>query len=79
MEITRRRLKEAPQLVPAFGHRFLPGIAGQSGHPVLSIVQTDAIYYGPDLSDYLRREFLRQASDLDLAHATVFLLELPAR
>ncbi|MFI9632624.1 hypothetical protein ACIHAX_08020 [Nocardia sp. NPDC051929] len=38
---------------------------------MLSIVRTDAIYYGLDLSDYLRHEFLRQASDLDLAHATV--------
>ncbi|MFE3262314.1 hypothetical protein [Nocardia sp. NPDC059229] len=71
LEIARRGLEDAPRLVPVFGHRFLPGIAGQSGHPVLSIVQTDAIYYGLDLSDYLRHEFLRQASDLDSAHATV--------
>ncbi len=71
LEIARRGLGDAPQLVPVFGHRFLPGIAGQWGHPVLSIVQTDAIYYGLDLSDYLRHEFLRQASDLDSAHATV--------
>ncbi|MFF0497168.1 hypothetical protein ACFYU5_12235 [Nocardia aobensis] len=71
LEIARRGLEDAPQLVPVFGHRFLPGIAGQWGHPVLSIVQTDAIYYGLDLSDYLRHEFWRQASDLELAHATV--------
>lgn len=71
LEIARRGLEDVPQLVPVFGHRFLPGIAGQWGHPVLSIDRTDAIYYGLDLSDYLRREFLRQGSDLDLAHATV--------
>ncbi|MBF6447355.1 MULTISPECIES: hypothetical protein [Nocardia] len=70
LDIARRGLADAPQLIPVFGHRFLPGIAGQCGHPVVSIVQTDAIYAGLDLSDYLRREFLQQASDLDLAHAT---------
>lgn len=71
LEIARRGLEDAPQLVPVFGHRFLPGIAGQWGHPVLSIVQTDAIYYGLDLSDYLRHGPLRQSSNLDSAHATV--------
>ncbi len=71
LEIARRELANVPQLVPVFGHRFLPAIAGQWGHPVLSIVQTDAIYYGLDLSDYLRHEFLGRPSDLASAHATV--------
>ncbi len=58
MRIARAGLADVPQLIPVFGHRYLPGIAGQVGHPVLSVHQTDIIYYGADLADYLRREWL---------------------
>ncbi|WP_204296787.1 hypothetical protein [Actinoplanes campanulatus] len=46
-----------PTLVPVYGHRYLPAGAGGHGHPVLSVYQTDIIYYGVDLLDYLHREF----------------------
>jgi hypothetical protein len=58
VRIARASLAGVPQLIPVFGHRYLPGIAGQVGHPVLSVYQTDIIYYGADLTDYLRREWL---------------------
>lgn len=58
VRIARARLASVPQLIPVFGHRYLPGIAGQVGHPVLSVYQPDIIYYGADLADYLRREWL---------------------
>ncbi|WP_254552196.1 hypothetical protein [Kitasatospora sp. MMS16-BH015] len=64
-------LAEVPWLVPVFGHRYLPGIAGQVGHPVLSVHQTDVIYCGADLADYLQHEFTRRPAQLDRAHATV--------
>ncbi|SNY50309.1 hypothetical protein [Paractinoplanes atraurantiacus] len=51
----RGYLLTAPRLVPVYAHRFLP--AGVSGHPVLSVYQTDIIYYGVDLTDWLHREF----------------------
>ncbi|MEV0896029.1 hypothetical protein [Actinoplanes sp. NPDC049802] len=53
----RRHLARVPTLVPVFGHRYLPSGRGSSGHPVLSVYQTDIIYYGVDLLDYLHREF----------------------
>ena len=51
----RRHLRTAPRLVPVYAHRYLP--AGSSGHPVLSVHQTDVIPYGNDLTDWLHREF----------------------
>lgn len=53
----RQHLANVTQLVPVCGHRYLPGIRGTYGYPVLSVYQTDIIVYGADLRDYLRREF----------------------
>ncbi|RZU72919.1 hypothetical protein EV384_1309 [Micromonospora kangleipakensis] len=50
-------LRKVPQMVPVFGHRFLPSGRGSYGHPVLSMYQTDIIYYGHDLEDYIHSEF----------------------
>ncbi|MGW6979197.1 hypothetical protein ACWGE1_07090 [Streptomyces sp. NPDC054932] len=66
----RSELATVPQLVPVFGHRFLPGTAGEWGHPVLSVHQSDVILYGHDLADYIRYEFSGRSSSLR-ARATV--------
>ncbi|MER7466710.1 hypothetical protein [Streptomyces sp. NPDC097981] len=70
LQVARCELATVPQLVPVYGHRYLPGTAGEWGHPVLSVHQTDIIFYGNDLADYIRREFTGRASSLP-AHATV--------
>ncbi|APU44825.1 hypothetical protein BSL84_30760 [Streptomyces sp. TN58] len=70
LQIARSELATAPQLVPIYSHRYLPGTAGECGHPVLSVHQTDVIFYGNDLSDYVRYEFTGRASSLP-ARATV--------
>lgn len=57
LETARLKLAQAPRLVPVYGHRFLPAGRGTVGHPVLSIVETDIIYYGMDLVDYIHQEF----------------------
>jgi hypothetical protein len=57
LEIARRHLAEAPVLVPVYAHRYLPAGRGSFGHPVLSMWQTDIIYYGLDLVDYVHQEF----------------------
>ncbi|MFG3480034.1 hypothetical protein QRN89_10620 [Streptomyces chengbuensis] len=53
----RLHLAEAPVMVPVYGHRYLPAGRGAFGHPVLSMWQTDIIYYGTDLADYIHQEF----------------------
>lgn len=50
-------LVAAPQLIPIYGHRMIPSEPNLPGNPVLSVHQTDIIYYGFDLDDYLRHEF----------------------
>jgi len=69
--LAREHLLDVPQLVPVFGHRYLPAGTGQSGHPVLSVMQTDIIYYGNHLADYLRHEFGGAAADLSRTRASV--------
>ena len=48
---------KAPKLIPLFGHRYLPAEPCEAGNPVFSVYQSDVIYYGADLQDWLRREF----------------------
>ncbi len=56
-QIARRRLMEVPTMVPLFGHRYLVADPAPIGAPVFSIWQTDVIYYGDDLLDYLAHDF----------------------
>lgn len=49
----RRRLSSAPRMVPVAGHRYLPAGRGSWGHPVLSMYQTDIIFYGANLLRFI--------------------------
>jgi hypothetical protein len=53
----RYHLAKVPRMIPLYGHRYLPGVAGQWGHPVLSMMQTDVVVYGADLADWVAVEF----------------------
>lgn len=57
LAVAREALATAPQMVPVFGHRYLPAGRGTFGHPVMSIYQSDVICYGADLVDYVHQEF----------------------
>ncbi|GAA4302171.1 hypothetical protein ACFQY7_11235 [Actinomadura luteofluorescens] len=57
IDLARSHLEQAPKLVPVRGHRYLPAGRGAFGHPVLSIVQTDIVFYGTDIADYITNEF----------------------
>jgi hypothetical protein len=57
LDVARHHLADVPVLVPVYAHRYLPAGRGTSGHPVLSMWQTDIIYYGTDLNDYIQHEF----------------------
>jgi hypothetical protein len=56
-QIARKLVKQAPPLIPVFSHRFLPAEPATAGNPVLSVYQTDIIYYGIDLASYFANEF----------------------
>jgi len=57
VERARQHLARVPKLVPVYSHRYLPAGRGTSGHPVLSMYQTDIIFYGLNLLDYVYQEF----------------------
>ncbi|MEU9839365.1 hypothetical protein AB0C69_09115 [Actinomadura sp. NPDC048032] len=61
----RQNLDEVPRMVPIFSHRYLPAGRGTYGHPVLSMHQTDIIYYGIDLYDYIWQEFAGSSLSID--------------
>jgi hypothetical protein len=49
-------LASAPRPIPLGGHRYIPETPSEPGNPVFSIYQSDVIYYGVDLADWLLRE-----------------------
>ena len=57
LTVARRRLAGVPRLVPLFGHRYLPAAPHPGPAPVLSVHQSDVIYYGADLADHAAHEF----------------------
>ena len=57
LDTARRHLDRAPKMIPVYEHRYLPAGRGTSGHPVLSMYQTDIIIYGTDLENYIANEF----------------------
>ncbi|MFE0173816.1 hypothetical protein ACFWZ2_15990 [Streptomyces sp. NPDC059002] len=61
LEVARTHLAEVPALVPVHSHRYLLADPDRMGTPVLSMYQTDIIYYGADLADYFHHEFGRRA------------------
>lgn len=53
----RALVQIAPKLIPIFGHRYLLVEPCKAGNPVLSIYQSDIIFYGIDLRHYFLTEF----------------------
>lgn len=58
VRLAREVVQSAPRLIPVFKHRMMPSEPCVTGNPVFSVHQTDIIYYGVDLRDYLIHEFL---------------------
>lgn len=53
----RSFLRRVPTLVPVYSHRYLASDPAFAPSPVFSVHQSDVIYYGDDLLDYVAREF----------------------
>lgn len=53
----RAAIAQLPRLVPIYSHRYVPAAPTVEPTPVFSVYQSDVIYYGSDLSNYLAREF----------------------
>jgi len=53
----RAHLADVPKLVPVFSHRYLTSDPQSKPSPVFSVYQSDVIFYGDDLLDYVAHEF----------------------
>ncbi len=53
----RAHLARVPELVPVFSHRYLASDPQFAPSPVFSVYQTDIIFYGDNLLDYIAHEF----------------------
>lgn len=62
VDLARGELRSVPRLVPVYGHRYMPTVPSQPGNAVLSVYQTDVIYYGSDLLDWFHHEFHQEPS-----------------
>lgn len=56
-EIARTHVDRAPKLIPVIGHRYMPDQPFAADNPVFSVHQTDIIYYGANLENYLNNEY----------------------
>ena len=56
-EYVTNKILEYPKLIPIYSHRYIPSTPCENGNPVLSVYQTDIIYYGYDLAEYFAHEF----------------------
>lgn len=56
-EQAREHLASVPKLIPVYSHRFLPAAPAPLPSPVFSVYQTDVIFYGDNLLDYVAHEF----------------------
>lgn len=57
VNVATDKLSNVPQLIPVYSHRYLPSKPLETDNPIISVVQTDIIYYGKDLYDYISVEF----------------------
>lgn len=55
--VAETQIAAVPFLIPLYSHRYLPAEPAGAGNPVLSVYQTDIIYYGADLRAYIGNEF----------------------
>ena len=46
-----------PKLIPVYAHRYVPCYPDIMDIPVISVYQTDIVFYGKNLEDYFKSEF----------------------
>jgi len=56
-EVLTSAVDAAPRLVPLIGHRYIPEEPHKAGNPVFSVMQSDVIYYGANLAEFLDNHF----------------------
>ncbi len=63
IHVVKENFKSYPKLIPIYRHRFISCEPNLSDNPILSVHQSDIIYYGFDLASYFANEFHFNLSD----------------
>ncbi len=53
LELFEAEFESWPKLLPLDGHRAIPASPVEAGNPVFSVMQSDIIYYGTTLADWM--------------------------
>lgn len=56
VQIVKKRLMDAPTLLPIYAHRYIPVYLDENP-PVISVMGVDIIFYGENLAEYFKVEF----------------------
>jgi hypothetical protein len=57
VDVATIHYNKAPKLIPICSHRYISSTPLEKGNPIMSVHQTDIIYYGENLYSYLLVEF----------------------
>lgn len=55
--VAKEQVIKITKLIPIYSHRYIPYLSNQQLAPILSVYQTDIIYYGTNLWNYFEHEF----------------------
>lgn len=71
--ILETELEKAPKLLPIFKHRFMVAETFSVGidSPIISIVQSDIIFFGHNMTEYLEIEFLENKQTLVIEYPVI--------
>lgn len=64
----RKKIENAPRLIPVYLHRYMVQIPGEEDPPVLSVAGSDIICYGSNLQEYFYNEFLSDKRPVQIKH-----------
>lgn len=66
VNVATMHYNKAPKLIPIYFHRYIPSNPLEKGNPIMSVYQTDIIYYGEHLLSYFLVEFdFKEHKDID--------------
>jgi hypothetical protein len=61
-EIARSHAKNWPVVIPIWGHRYAPAKREGINYSVFSIYESDVVFVGTSMADYIRREYAERGA-----------------
>ena len=65
LQLARTKIAEAPKLIPINPGRYIPDEPHATGNPIFSVMQTDIIHYGYDLTSFFMNQWSDKSFSMD--------------